>query len=216
MVAITVILAAVIGAFVLEIGDQQETAPSTSFDSQQQMKHYSGAYLNINVTEVSYAHAGGDVVDIQSTDIVLEGNDSVWGIGQKGRSIANVYEYRPVPDITETLGMNQQASFSSGESWTFMMYAAPPGADNWYLNNDAGVPLYGDATVNNPGSGVFRSYGNHQGSPPEFIEIQPDAGASQGVSPAVGVPLESDDQANIVWTASSGGKTQTLFKYTVQ
>jgi flagellin-like protein len=40
MVAITVILAAVIGAFVLEIGNQQETAPSTSFDSEQQVVYY--------------------------------------------------------------------------------------------------------------------------------------------------------------------------------
>jgi hypothetical protein len=28
--------------------------------------------------------------------------------------------------------------------------------------------------------------------------------------------LETDDSVRVVWSASSGGKTQTLFKYTVQ
>jgi hypothetical protein len=29
-------------------------------------------------------------------------------------------------------------------------------------------------------------------------------------------PLTPDDQASVIWEASSGGKTQQLFKYTVQ
>jgi flagellin-like protein len=52
MVAITVILAAVIGAFVLNIGGNQETAPQNQFDFQ---------YNSTN--NVSVSHGGGGTLD---------------------------------------------------------------------------------------------------------------------------------------------------------
>lgn len=55
MVAITVILAAVIGAFVLDIGGGQEAAPQANFD---------WSYENSGgSTQVSVEHAGGGQVD---------------------------------------------------------------------------------------------------------------------------------------------------------
>jgi flagellin-like protein len=40
MVSITVILATVIGTFGIEVGDQEETAPNTSFDSEQKTEYF--------------------------------------------------------------------------------------------------------------------------------------------------------------------------------
>jgi flagellin-like protein len=64
MVAITVILAAVIGAFVLNIGGNQETAPQNQFDFE---------YVN-NSDDVRVSHGGGGTLD--ATQLAL-GNG--WG-----------------------------------------------------------------------------------------------------------------------------------------
>jgi flagellin-like protein len=78
MVAITVILAAVIGTFVLGLGDQvQETAPNAQFN----------ADLDGNATDdyggnLTFTHQGGDTVDAERLEFVgpgFEGSDSSWG-----------------------------------------------------------------------------------------------------------------------------------------
>ncbi|OIB57427.1 type IV pilin [Natrialba sp. SSL1] len=61
MVAITVILAAVIAAFVLDMGDMGETAPTASFEWEQ------------NGDEVTITHTGGDSLDL--SDITVEDDD---------------------------------------------------------------------------------------------------------------------------------------------
>jgi len=58
MVAITVILAAVIGTFVLGIGQDQQTTPQASFDFQ-----YSASDSSLTIT-----HAGGNNFDKSNTD----------------------------------------------------------------------------------------------------------------------------------------------------
>ena len=67
MVAITVILAAVIGTFVLGLGDQvQETAPTAqfSFDAAE-----SGNNYTVNIT-----HEGGDGGEAGNINVTTEGN----------------------------------------------------------------------------------------------------------------------------------------------
>ncbi len=84
MVAITVILAAVIGAFVLGLGDQvSNNAPSASFE-----------YNFENNSEATITHAGGDNIDNSTLRVTVDGdiafpsgeaegslNSSAWGDG---------------------------------------------------------------------------------------------------------------------------------------
>ena len=75
MVAITVILAAVIGAFVLGLGDSvSETAPSAQIDFD----------YDTDPSEVTLTHDGGDSFDVANVDLVGTGDtdddldDSDW------------------------------------------------------------------------------------------------------------------------------------------
>jgi hypothetical protein len=225
MVAITVILAAVIGAFVLEIGDQQETAPSTSFDSDQEMRLYKQSNSNqANLTRVQISHAGGDVLDVTNTDLVIEGNGSVWGNAREHpNSGNNRFMVFPAPDFTPALGSNEKVQFSSGETWGALMYGGDPAhSDTWY-----GAGLFNDEDVvspSPPSSYYYMGLGSSEYDDgmtpvrPQSIDGLPthtnDGGSSTSVT--AGNALDQGDQVNVVWTASSGGKTQTLFKYSVQ
>jgi flagellin-like protein len=202
MVAITVILAAVIGAFVLEIGDQQETAPSTSFDSDQAVVFYDGGNgcggpCTGNLTTVSISHAGGSVLDAQQTDIKIEGNSSVWGMEE---AVNGWDPAQPQPNVQETLGTNDRVEFSSGEEWEMLGYEGVSDdnvqAISYSLN-------YKDYCTSCPGP-------NNNGI------IEPRLKWNGGSNGLVMKPLDTDDSVNVVWSASSGGKTQTLFKYSVQ
>lgn len=66
MVAITVILAAVIGSFVLGIGGQQETAPQASITITE----------NSSTNEVEVSHRGGDAFTNASTANLTVKNES--------------------------------------------------------------------------------------------------------------------------------------------
>ncbi|WP_439027190.1 type IV pilin [Haloarchaeobius sp. DT45] len=86
MVAITVILAAVIGAFVLNIGGSQEKAPQASFDWQN------------DSSGVDIVHDGGD--DIENDTLSLSGaisnssiqvgSDNVWSAGEVATNVGTV------------------------------------------------------------------------------------------------------------------------------
>ncbi len=67
MVAITVILAAVIGTFVLGLGDSVESAPQASitFD-----------YDSTDDGEVEIQHRGGDGIDTDEFDIIVAGDSA--------------------------------------------------------------------------------------------------------------------------------------------
>jgi flagellin-like protein len=66
MVAITVILAAVIGTFVLGLGDSVESAPQASFNFD-----YDDSVSN---EEVTIRHRGGDNIDTANIEIRVNGN----------------------------------------------------------------------------------------------------------------------------------------------
>lgn len=64
MVAITVILAAVIGSFVIGLGDQvQETAPNAQFT-------FDYSEGNVQIT-----HDGGQDIDVTQSDLIVIGDD---------------------------------------------------------------------------------------------------------------------------------------------
>jgi hypothetical protein len=228
MVAITVIFAAVIGAFVLEIGNQHETAPNTSFDTSQSTEYYEvsdyGSDFNSNLTTVEIAHAGGSVVEIGQARIKVDGNASTWGVVK--RNEGGIDKASPQPNKLETLGSNEPVEFTSGESWSVVStegvnyenvkspdayghdcydsYCAEWGAGYPEDSEDIVIGLVSDAGYPAPDHSDLKdikTLGNDN-------VVDEDAYHS--------APLEAGDDVRVVWEASSGGKTNTLFKYTVQ
>jgi hypothetical protein len=240
MVAITVILAAVIGAFVLEIGDQQETAPNASFSSEERQYtawrggtdssgNYctgSGEYRCLNSSRVSLTHAGGDTIDIRNLDFSVEGNKSVWGFGaEPGKS--KLAKFEPRPNTYPILGSNNAEELESGEARDVYVFCDMNG-----MCKDGKEWWEGDKS----------SRGRPVPPTPENLNAEPqtlafipepntlDVGAVKmpaynGNQPICEMgsrnqcfadDLQTGDNVRIVWEASSGGKTQTLFKYTVQ
>jgi flagellin-like protein len=227
MVAITVILAAVIGAFVLEIGDQQETAPSTSFDTEQQLEfYYNDNKGNLTVVEIS--HAGGDVLSVRQGYVSVEGNQSVYGMrpestpNQAGTDEPRYYPgNHPIPDVVATAGTNEQVNFESGQKWRVLYFSNPSGSATTHSGDTDG--LSHEAWVNEhekDPSCIGTIIGSINGHPTINGWF---AASNCKYNDASGKPtyqsfdiLESGDTVNVGWKASSGGKTQTLFKYEVQ
>jgi flagellin-like protein len=215
MVAITVILAAVIGAFVLEIGDQQETAPSSSFDIEESMTYVvdnsGGADGSLNLSVVSASHTGGDTIDVTQAEIKVEGNASVWGMPKcddpsatgndcKNGAVPNWgMMLTPVPNYGPTAGTNEPVEFTSGESWSIMSYN---GLSDEHVK--AGQIL----RTSNPTYHGNIDAASKASCPTGGIYLEPNGQPMD--------QLEQDDDIQIVWNAESGGKTQTLTKYTVQ
>jgi flagellin-like protein len=223
MVAITVILAAVIGAFVLEIGDQQETAPNTSFDTEQTTLFACNSYnapapydhSKVNFTVVTVSHAGGDVLKYTNTHPKVEGTEPVFQLidlrndGDCGPN-ADHPKVEETPDLTETAGTNEPATFSSGNSWQIIT-GGPADQDckperdvardynRWRLSLSAS----GDNTEPRPVDGF-------EGGKKSCAE------ESWGGDRYDYTILNTDETVSTVWKASSGGKTQTLFRYKIQ
>jgi hypothetical protein len=228
MVAITVILAAVIGAFVLEIGDQQETAPNTSFSSDESIYSVGmgmGMTPFLNSSRVQLSHAGGDVLDISQTSVKVDGNESVFGLHVEPSgdqwAVAG-----PAPNVYPTLGTNQQTGFKSGQSMDVMWYCDPGqacGTARDRYPEFAPPPVSRIDSTHNadhlfviPGQGSFSGatyltdwYG--------YVHDSTKTLCPGGNRDSCALDdLETDDEIRVTWTAESGGKTQTLFKYTVQ
>jgi FlaG/FlaF family flagellin (archaellin) len=208
MVAITVILAAVIGAFVLEIGDQQETAPSTSFDSGQETRFFEcgGCSATANFTTVTINHAGGSTIDESQVDLSINGNTSVYDIvdhnnGQKDRVIPINYQ-----------SPTENAEWKSGQSKRSVAYAKSDPAGDWYSYAralDDGGP--------SPSKSADPLY--YKGHDDATIKVFDWASGDEWNAATHGPPTDADDGPDtirVVWEASSGGKTQTLFRYSVQ
>jgi hypothetical protein len=227
MVAITVILAAVIGAFVLEIGDQQETAPNTSFDSDEQVVYMQadGARRDkVNASYVTINHAGGDVADIDSLTLSVGGDPGSWtidaSIDDPVMRDGNRVPAKPQPNIVETLGSNEQISLSSGESLSVLAYGTRPlgeyvQADKPYRFSTLPVTKGSGSTDHSAFSEpVPRLYLN--GVDVDNTKMPNPELTNKDRDDETVTLLEQGDDVQLVWKADSGGKTQTLFKYTVQ
>ena len=117
MVAITVILAAVIGAFVLELGSSSATEqPQASFDFE-----FNGS--NVNVTHVTVTHQGGSEIDNSSISVVLDksynkseynwgGADGIITAGESMDSSGDISKYNVSADTVQVVwnGENGQSA----------------------------------------------------------------------------------------------------------
>lgn len=161
MVAIAVILSAVVGAFVLEIGDQQETAPVSSITVDQESNMYvfgndntnigpktgvpwDGAAAHAKLNDISFTHAGGDLLEKQNIRVrTSAGGKGSYALGaQNATEEANGVTY-PARDTSSSdavwnakqIGANEQ--ISSGDTATV----------NWYVS----VQTIGTDMDNGPG-----------------------------------------------------------------
>jgi flagellin-like protein len=214
MVAITVILAAVIGAFVLEIGDQQETAPSTSFESDQSVDYYeSASWAKANLTTVEFNHIGGQNVQISQAEIKVNGNTTALGSDS-----SSPQDWEPAPNFLETIGTNEVSEFSSGETWRIHSFSTE---EPLFWKVGPGLSDANIETAYNDADCTLKMH-FYESSDPNHAYFHDGGGSNLGGSCAIGAdhkrfaPLQQGDTLNVVWTAESGGKTQNLFKYTVQ
>jgi flagellin-like protein len=78
MVAITVILAAVIGTFVLGLGDQvSDSAPTASFTFEQSTTEFDDGTNDPSLTRVEVTHDGGDSISQSDLQILVNGDQAV-------------------------------------------------------------------------------------------------------------------------------------------
>jgi flagellin-like protein len=242
MVAVTVILAAVIGAFLLEIGDQGETAPKTSFDVEERVvtlqsdraKNVGFAgitqTMEINTSQIVVTHTGGDTLPVAQTELKVEGYRDAWGViphanalAMSDGEVADSVEVAPQPDFRKMAGTNERVELSSGGSWNVVAFnvhkdvgaghekslyepgtrdVQPPAAKT----NDRFIFLNQfDGSAYQCSCPVLYFYANSQ-TPP----------GGWGNSYGWGQQLERGQTARVVWTAASGGESQTLTKYTSQ
>jgi flagellin-like protein len=211
MVAITVILAAVIGAFVLEIGDQQETAPNASFTTEEFTRTHgpNNKGNRMNHTWTQLTHSGGDTINMKNLNYSIEG--SLKTVGTAPNEQAGVLSTSSVPtypDVTseprytylrESLGSDQPVEFTSGKS-DVLLGTAPDGA-NFYNDNNAG-----DTYIK-----CFASPNRKNTVEVTNIKCYSSGGSNMDVT-----KIQQGDTLNVIWEAGSGGKTQILFEHEQQ
>ena len=96
MVAITVILAAVIGSFVLNIGGQQEAAPQVSLSLAE----------NSEADKFDIQHRGGDRLQYEDIDIVVDGTTYTYDQGGSGNTYGAGDNDELAVAETETVTLN--------------------------------------------------------------------------------------------------------------
>lgn len=83
MVAITVILAAVIGTFVLGLGDQvQQTTPQTQFGfdkGTETIDDYTNSSNEVDATTVTVTHESGDTISASNLKVTVDG-ETTYGV----------------------------------------------------------------------------------------------------------------------------------------
>ena len=118
MVAITVILAAVIGTFVLGLGDQVgDTAPNANWDTDVAEDNY-----------VNFTHTGGDQVDPNTLSTTADGEDADAKVND-GESLEDHDEALSAGDSIEVdadPGVTVRLIWESGDSSTILRTVEVP------------------------------------------------------------------------------------------
>jgi len=122
MVAITVILAAVIGAFVLDIGGSQESPPQVNWDWSQESSEFDDGTNTANLISATVEHGGGDNADATQLSASLGGTPA-YGVTENGGGTDEV-ELLFDGDTLSTSDTNRvvfatSTSVSSGDTVTY-------------------------------------------------------------------------------------------------
>jgi len=135
MVAITVILAAVIGTFVLGLGDQlQSTTPQASFGFDQETTSWNSNDVEDSSPTVTVTHESGDTIDAANIELAVNGN--------------------PAYDLTNGDDTNAAESsqvwtsgdVSAGNQARIAFYDSDPGSGTDYSAGPQDVAVDSDAT----------------------------------------------------------------------
>ncbi len=143
MVAITVILAAVIGTFVLGLGDQvQNTTPQASFGFNQQTvtgdDGDAASTTDIEITTVTISHESGTTLDASNIQVTANGHPT-WDINAASDND---------DDQAATASWGSDSEISAGDSYRVALYDSS--ADGSALSNNANLTYSdetGDATM---------------------------------------------------------------------
>jgi flagellin-like protein len=220
MVAITVILSAAMGSFVLLVGDRSEAAPAASFETSQNVRYYDGNFhpgddygggpldslmrsndYDANLTTIIITHMGGDTLHVSNTDLLLEGNGSAWkaenrsGVGDRGI---------PQPNLLETLGTNEPVLSTAGTEWAVIGSGdGEPDIRGYEVQADHNLKSSHEYHI---------EFGTTL-TGEERAELYHGPGADPNGLLRL---IDTTDELSVVWSASSGGETQRLFKYSVK
>jgi hypothetical protein len=115
----------------------------------------------------------------------------------------------PVPNTIPTYGTNEPVEFTSGQEWRMQGYnnEGPSDAnmDDFHYSIQTGAPKF---RMHWPNPDKEGRNGDARG--PQ-LTYNDGTWTNHQLD-----PLTNGDDVRVVWTASSGGKTQELFEYTVQ
>jgi hypothetical protein len=161
------------------------------------------------LTTVVVTHAGGQTIDISGLNIKVNGNTSVWG--PTGGELNNADLYRPQPDHFEAATTNEPVTVSSGDRWTVNAYMGWP---------DERIK---DKTIKGPYRGYYLEYssgcvenGVRKKVDNPSVNLAADLTRSAAYYDTCTDRLTTGDELHLVWRSASGGKTQTLTRYTTQ
>jgi hypothetical protein len=227
-VAIVAILSGVVGVYVLQIAGQQETAPAASFSSEQrtvmycQTCHNDEYWSQSNLTTVVLTHAGGETLDERNLGASVNGNASLYGADETVGEWAPYYPTSyAVPRIIPTLGTNEPVTFEAGSTWRIHSMA---GGETWdgvsHQNYQKAIVTDGRDCIpamHYGGARVYEKTGNQDKSAKinEIADFNPES-CMDWDDVRILEPLERDDVLRVTWTSSSGGTSQTLFRYVLQ
>jgi len=190
MVAITVILAAVIGTFVLGLGDQvQSTTPQASFGFEKSTTDVEVDVVDdtttdtITVTSVTITHESGDTIDANNLDVSVNGATAYTNAGDATDT-----------DDADEVGGQYSGDVSAGSSITIVAAA-----------DDSSITTGGTASDSHyviPSSG-------------EPLAIQY-TGSDSANADVTDVGLSTGDTVRVVYDSPDSDSTSTLAKSEIQ
>ncbi len=189
MVAITVILAAVIGTFVLGLGDQlQSTTPQASFGFDQSTTDITAedltatdAQIPVTVTSVTITHESGDTLDANDLAVKVDGKTAYTNAGDPTDS-----------DGVDEVGGTFSGDVSAGSSISIVAAV-----------ND-------DSVTTGAASGDSEYVTNDDGE----LDIDYNGGGNDEDVKNVG--LSSGETVRIIYDSPDSDSSSTLGKYEIQ
>ena len=207
MVAVTVIVASVIGSSALGLGESvSETPPQATFDVEQHDDSYTFEDDDGNdgpaaplLLEVS--HVGGESVDYDNIKVTVDGKPT-YAVGPVGDPQNNQQRSSIKPWQTDLNNDEEKSEITAGDT-TYIYWAT-----SWLEDN---YPNHADDPLNEPTRLCGILHGN--------VDPNTDIICSEDMGPnpewgSQGTEIEPGATLKIVW--ESGDQSQTLHEYEVQ